>query len=940
MTNPNYYPPSPSPTESVDERNPIELLATDFLERRRRGEDLDINEYVARYPELAENLHDLISAMQALEGLKSKREAKSGGKASIGPNKIDRLGDFRIVREIGRGGMGVVYEAEQESLNRRVAIKLLPRQSLLSERQLKRFEREAKTAANLHHPNIVPVFGVGLHDGHHYYVMQLIDGVGLDHEEQALSQDRIATLPNARVATDDRPLLSPVVDLFRSDAGDTSLRKGPPPVKPRDAARMIEQAARGLQYAHEQGVLHRDIKPANLIRDAKGHVWISDFGLAKAASDSALSVTGELAGTLAFMPPERFHGEEDARSDVYSLGLTLYELATGKPAFPANNDSQLMERILRGQPVPPHKHKPGFSHDLETIILKAIAREPKNRYQTAKEFADDLQRWMNNRPIRARRTPAWQRLWLWSRRHPTIAVLSTIVAVQVLVLFYVLSTEFWNAKAEATRSAVELLEEEHRRQQAEQTANEAVDTLNKIFESLNGMVAASKSAGPLEEEAEPAPLSAEDESVLETMATYHNRIADGESTTPQAILAAAESSRKLGNIRRRMGDYEAAEDAYRKSLEKYDQLRSMGVEPDRQTIQMAAVNHDLGVVLRAIDEHGWAFSSFLEGLALLDELGDDLPPELDAQKKVEQAKILFFSEKGPGAERGPFAPPPPGVGSRHYHPNPKAVKDVARAVKLLTELQAEYPQNLEYQRLLAVGYRKQAQRRTSSEATRLRKEALDILRKVTQAEPDNTAYQYELATAILNEPHGESIEPSTNSARAEELDEALAIAGKLMNEHPGAPAFSVQYANVLYRHAILKIEMHKVEAAKDDLARAESLMEDWQHALPDSPAVIVWLAGAKHEIAVLALKNKKFSLAEEKINEAINAVLSLPQASQGTHHMRRTLDALYDTAAAIDRAANPSQQNQDEPPAREERPRPPPDRHRPRPPFPPPPPRR
>lgn len=933
----NYDPPSFSPTNSVDERNPIELLATDFLDQQRRGENPDLQEYVSRYPELACSLQELIAAMQALEGLKSKREAKSGGKASLGPSIITRLGDFRIVREIGRGGMGVVYEAVQESLNRKVAIKLLPRQSLLSEKQLKRFEREAKTAANLHHPNIVPVYGVGLHDGHHYYVMQLIEGVGLDHDEAAISQGQIATLPQAIAATDDRPLLSPVVDLFRSEQEikpAVACRNEAPPVQPREAAAIIEQAARGLQYAHEQGVLHRDIKPANLIRDAKGHVYISDFGLAKAATDSALSATGELAGTLAFMPPERFQGKEDARSDIYSLGLTLYELATGKPAFTAANDSQLIERILRGEPTPPRNHKADFPHDLETIILKAIAREPKNRYETARAFADDLIRWTENRPIHARRTAWFERLWLWSRRHPTIAVLSTIVAAQVLVLCYVLSTEFWKAKTEATKVTVELRAEAGRRQQAEARANEAIDTLNNIYDTLNGMVASTQSVDPSEDQMQPAPLTTEDATVFETIADFHKKVATEESKAPQSILAAAESSRKLGDIRRRMGDYNAAESAYRTALEKYDQLRAIEVDNAKQTIQMAAISHDLGVVLRAQDEHGWAHSAFAEGLALLGELGDDLPAELAEKKHVEEAKILFFSDHRPGPELGPLAPPPPGVGSRHHRVNSTAVKDVNRAVKILSDLVEQHPDNLEYQRLLAAGYRKQAFRRTADDAARLRLKALGVLRHIADAEPSNAMYQYDLASAIVNEPFGESIEDSTDSQRAEELEAALSIAETLMNEHPRTPSFSVLFANVLYRRALLQIKNHKVESAKDDLARAESLLEDWHSALPDAPTIAVWLAGAKNEIAILAMKNKKFSLAEQKINEGVNAVRSLSKSSLEMPHTRLTLHALERTADDIQAAANP---DVDPPERKSPKPPPPPPRpphhrfHRPRP---------
>ena len=302
--------------------------------------------------------------------------------------RLRRLGDYRILREIGRGGMGVVYEAEQESLGRRVALKVLSAGALLDPKHVRRFEREAKAAAKLHHTNIVPVFGVGRQDGHHYLVMQLIAGVGLDvvlKELRRLRQARSGASPAAGT----RPAVSvaglPAAHVVRSliagqfDAGvppddgsvTEALRwhklrrfaeyrqrcicrgRSPPGVLLtgssglsassetdgqfyRSVARIGIQVAEALEYANRQGILHRDIKPSNLLVDKHGNVWVADFGLAKTAEADDLTLTGDILGTIRYMAPERFSGHCDARSDVYSLGLTLYELVALQPAYQAS----------------------------------------------------------------------------------------------------------------------------------------------------------------------------------------------------------------------------------------------------------------------------------------------------------------------------------------------------------------------------------------------------------------------------------------------------------------------------------------------------------------------------------------------------------------------------------------------------------------------------
>jgi WD40 repeat protein len=480
---------------SGDARNPVERLAEEFLDRKRRGERPTLREYVERHPELADEIRDLFPALLMMEDLGESSGGTTGPPAAdecVAPGaRLDRLGDYRILREIGRGGMGVVYEAEQESLGRRVALKVLSAGSLLDPKQVRRFEREARAAARLHHTNIVPVFGVGCQDGHHYFVMQFIAGLGLDvvlEDLRRLRRAKAEAGPAAGPAPAAVPAAGPTAaEVARSlltgqFAGDGPIPLGetvtdsgagedgaaPPPLAAaaRPAADPSSpalpgsselsassdpdrryycsialigiQVAEALEYANRQCVLHRDIKPSNLLLDSRGNVWVADFGLAKTSDADDLTHTGDILGTIRYMAPERYEGRCDVRSDVYSLGLTLYELVALRPAYEASDRHALIERVLHEEPERLKKLAPGVPRDLETIIAKASARDPAGRYATAGALAEDLRRFVEDRPIRARRVSAAERLARWCRRNKGLAA-SLGAAAAALILALVLA---------------------------------------------------------------------------------------------------------------------------------------------------------------------------------------------------------------------------------------------------------------------------------------------------------------------------------------------------------------------------------------------------------------------------------------------------------------------------------------------------------------------
>ncbi len=399
-------------------RHPVEELAEDFVARSRRGEQPAVADYVKKHPELAAEIEELFPALVFLEHCGQASQA-------VSTVEVGRLGNYRLVREIGRGGMGIVYEAVQESLGRRVALKVLSTQALLKPTWLDRFQRESAAAARLHHTNIVPVYGVGAADGHHFFAMQFIDGESL--------RDLLTTTPDL-ANTAEFPSQSTSTNNAVSTARISKSATSAPGSYFREVAQIGVQVAEALAHAHGQGILHRDIKPGNLLCDKHGTIWVTDFGLAKVEGADDLTATGDLVGTLRYMPPERFQGKEDARSDIYSLGLTLYELATRRPAFDQTDRTQLIHQLTHETPTAPRQIDPAIPRDLETILQKAIEREPARRYANAAELADDLRRFLADMPVQARRSSQFELARRWCGRNPVLAGLISFSACMLLVV--------------------------------------------------------------------------------------------------------------------------------------------------------------------------------------------------------------------------------------------------------------------------------------------------------------------------------------------------------------------------------------------------------------------------------------------------------------------------------------------------------------------------
>jgi WD40 repeat protein len=316
------------------------------------------------------------------------------------PVRIRYFGDYELISEIARGGMGVVFRARQMSLNRPVALKMILAGQLADAAEVRRFYLEAEAAANLDHPGIVPIFEVGQHEGQHYFSMGYVEGQSLARK----------------------------------------MAHGPLP--PRQAAELVRQVAEAVQYAHKHGIIHRDLKPANVLLDTQGRPRITDFGLAKKVQgESGLTASGQLMGTPSYMPPEQAGGKVGPASDVYALGATLYALITGRPPFQAATAMDTVLQVLNDEPVPPRRLNASVPRDLDVICLKCLEKEPGNRYASAAALAEDLRRYLVGEPIRARPVGRAGRAWRWCRRNPVVAGLAGGIAL-ALVMGAVVATLF------------------------------------------------------------------------------------------------------------------------------------------------------------------------------------------------------------------------------------------------------------------------------------------------------------------------------------------------------------------------------------------------------------------------------------------------------------------------------------------------------------------
>ena len=953
----------------------LDELATEFVDRYRNGERPTIADYAEKYPDLADEIRDLFPTIAQMEGLKIQadeedRQAANDVNATHGPIsgelKLTQLGDFRIIREIGRGGMGVVYEAEQTSLKRIVAVKVLPLLSLLKPELAQRFEREARTAAQLHHTNIVPVFGFGQFRGFHYYVMQLIEGIGLDelfndrsdtekrvsgvddssaNAEEFHSVREATSVPGFDAAADDSATDSrPAVDsrvlaetlpeqqaarldpadgapVHSADATEIGSTTEAPPVSvtpladrqnplfgtkldARAIADIGAQAASALAYAHAQGTLHRDIKPGNLLMDKSGQVWVADFGLAKAMEGDEITQSGNVVGTVRYMAPEQLRGENDPRSDVYSLGITLYELLTGRRAWSATERNSLIQQVLKSDLTPAGKLNPEVPRDLETIVEKATAKEPEHRYQTAGELETDLRRFLEDRPIAARPISNLERLIRWSRRNPVVASLSGTTAVLLLLV--------------AVVGIVGYRAESAQRELTEKTADRAIAALDKIFDRFAPDQAVTLT-GSTDGDSGPAIVSDETAALLEDLLAFYDQLDEVDVNDEDLAKKRADARKRVGDIRQRLGRHKESIASYRNSLTKYDRLVEQYPEEKPQlTIVQSRILNGIGTSQRMINQQDDANESHRQALETLETLSQDDLAEADAQFELARSYYLLafrlrpgespvdddsslvlpedVLDGAPGPGGRPFGPqgnnrpraqgPPGNSTSAHVDVPEDRAAHFRLAVQILTRLRNQSPDEPKFTHLLAICLREWYPSRIPHAEYPVPGQPWrpeELLQSLVERFPKTPAFRHALAETYAHfqfRPH-ELNEIDLFQVEFT-LKNALASARILYTDQPTVPAYSRALIAIHFRLATVQRTIPRFlgpdrrddsqilfSDAERNLRAAVNLQQPLVRRFPESLPYLLWQIRYRRSIGTLLQMQHRWEDSRDALKELL-----------------------------------------------------------------------
>ncbi len=571
------------------EQELLDLLYQEMVLREGHGESPTLADYLVRFPNLESELRVQFEIERVMDGQAVEpdsrgdqsladtvdRDTVGGPPKSTLPRTIahrempldepvssdapsESFGDYELLEEIARGGMGVVYKARQTKANRLVALKMILAGNLASREEIDRFYTEAEAAANLDHPHIVPVYDVGQFGGRHYFSMAYVEGKSL-------------------------------ADVVREQ-----------PLEPRDAAKLTASVTEAVEYAHQRQIVHRDLKPSNILLDSQGVPRVTDFGLAKRIEgDSGLTATGNILGTPSYMPPEQAKGQTadvGPLADVYSLGALLYHLVTGRPPFRAATVIDTLQQVIHQEPVAPRQLNPVVDQDLNTVILKTLEKDPARRYASAKQLREELDRYLDGRPVLARPVSSWTRLNRWRKRNPAIAGLLLAVLVSLLAgtgissYFAVLA----RSRAATAEAGIEAATEQS------QLALKAIRTvIHTVQERLKEI---------------PEAREVRRELLLEVLADLE-KVATGYLAQSSVDRESAQVFAELGTLFSEIGDETGANTEelsgqyFRKSIEIYNQLVAdhPGDQELRTSLIVAARDYgDLAREYREFEQAVWA----------------------------------------------------------------------------------------------------------------------------------------------------------------------------------------------------------------------------------------------------------------------------------------------------------------------------------------------
>jgi len=961
-------------TESLD-RHPVDVLADEYSARWRCGEQPSIDEFVRRAPEHEAAIRSLFPTISLIERMSQRSYAeRKSQRRCLTPQKI--IGDFRIVREIGRGGMGIVYEAIQQSLERRVALKVLGHGIAGSPNQLQRFRREAESAARLHHTNIVPVYGIGEEEGVHFYAMQYIDGVPLadaietvrHHSDSKNSSHArtpshtvhtgshgISSVDAARVpdsSVNDPTVISP----FDLDAAEPNSKvvqasqhgeAGHTPSEhhfvdvdathqtetaeallglfintpARDyfqrIAQLAVQVAEALDYAHQHGVLHRDIKPSNLMLDRNGSVWIMDFGLVKILERQNLTQAGEIVGTLRYMAPEQLEGRADIRTDVYGLGLTLYELVTLKPAFAGDEAVTLAQRLHQSEIPKPRTINPTIPRDLETIILKATAREPAARYANAAQLCEDLRRFCEDRPILARRASASERFWRWSRRNPALAAATASTIFLLGLVAVVMTISRWNVESA-------LLESKDAQRRAETNLASAIDAFDSILDNVTSRGLprslafndASSDLGLTQ-----TPLSAADALLLDRLLEFYRTFANQNANDLKLRSRIADAHQRAAAILVRLGRLTEAEQDFRQAIELLAQTLQTNPHDAEVLVKTAAIFNEIGELQLRRGEFSQTFNSHLEARAIL--LGQPAEiRELPAVRfELARSTDLFASiDVRSGTNQAPHEPPdgrrppprdysaagPPrtrsaygtldGPDGGHVQGNRADRSDerLGRAVPAaflvskpsqalatilldtsneFRALADQFPDHAEFQFRLAQCLRHRlvhaASNQDAATANQTFLEAVQILDRLTKTYPNDPKYVYELADTLTQAFRAQTAEDAATS-----LTRAVQIADELVQRFPNATEYQLLLGTALARRGAAQASQGELIAAEESMRQSIDRLGPLAIQFPDQGIIQIPLAKSCQQLGDMLSRTGQADSSADRLEQSRQLIQS------------------------------------------------------------------
>jgi len=715
-----------------------------------------------------------------------------------------RIGDFELLREVGRGGMGVVYEARQISLDKRVAVKLLPFAAVLDAKQIARFKSEAQAAAQVHHPNIVPVFAIGVERGIHYYAMHFVDGQPLDQVIKGLRESGVRSTRAGRK------------ERFQT------------------VARLGIQAAEALHAAHEYGVVHRDIKPSNLLLEASGKLWITDFGLARCQRDATLTKTGDVVGTMRYMSPEQAAGKPgliDHRSDIYSLGVTLYELLCLHPAFPEENNPALLKSISEHQPPPPRHFYPDIPADLQTVVLKAMANGRDERYATAQELADDLRRVLDGQPTLAKPPRISDRAfkWVWRRRGIVAAALSVFV-----VAFIGLAVGLGIVAREKHRAEANFRRAERRFQDARKVVDEFGIQLSSELEGVAG-------------------TSPQREKLIRRTLQYYQSFIDEDAKDNPALRAdLAATYGKIATLMDEAGSLHEAIEAHEKSVALFEELTARQPHHAELKLRLGQSKNNLALVLQRAGEVEKAEALLKEAVRIEEALASESPND-----DVRLDLAMSYNNLGKlRLETGAIA---------------EARETLQKSVAALRSLIASQPQDCErlnklakVSNILAATYREEIPLR----AAELHGQALKLQAKAAELQPADQTVRREMGLTLNNVGAAWSRTSQIGEA-ARCYEQAIEIQQQLVAQSPSQRLFQRDLAISENNLGMLHTRAGRLSEAESSLRRSIELQNSLSEAVREDIELHSSLGGAYHNLGVVLEKMELLADAAAAFSQAI-----------------------------------------------------------------------